>query len=534
MYLKFFSVLVLVVFMAGAVSAAAYRDDKIVILHDKSIGTVKGEYYVPSTVENVRWGRLPNKNTKPVLTIPSGSTVTFDTVSHEGILEDQSKDPVKYYGQYGVASGDVLKDAITIAASNLPHDFDNDGPHIVTGPVYVQGAEPGDVLKVEVLELVPRVPYGVISNRHYKGALVGEFPEGTKRDPKATPAEPELYGNVSIFTPVERIGGIWYGIIKIDKEFHFPLSKKAIRNYATNLKTGKDIRFPISPFLGIMGVTPNTEESWSSVPPANIGGNIDINELGVGSTLYLPVEVPGANFYTGDPHFVQGDGEVALTALEGSLRGTVRLTVLKKGTLSIPKTNSDNLVNPFAETEKFWIPIGLSEDLDEAMKNCVRESISFLAKQFGIDRRLIYAYLSAATDYEVSQVVDKTKGIHALISKVDFKEFVTVEIKAGNEVFPVTVLNDTFYVPANIVTALGLKYSAKDSSLNIDLPTGAVKATVDSAKYTKRGENVYLNSPVILNGGIYMFPASALGELLGISVTWTTKNNKVTGTAIKL
>lgn len=100
---------------------------------------------------------------------------------------------------------------------------------------------------------------------------------------------------------------------------------------------GQIMQFPLNPFLGIMGVTPNTDEHYSSVPPTRVGGNIDINELGVGSTLYLPVEVPGAGFYTGDPHFVQGDGEVALTALEASLRGTVRLTVLKKIVLKFLK-----------------------------------------------------------------------------------------------------------------------------------------------------------------------------------------------------
>ena len=104
-------------------------------------------------------------------------------------------------------------------------------------------------------------------------------------------------------------------------------------------------------------MAPNTSEKVSSVPPINVGGNLDINELGVGSTLYLPVEVAGANFYTGDPHFVQGDGEVALTALEGSLRGTVRLTLLKAGDPAIPQT-SEKFIQAFAETEKYWIPIG--------------------------------------------------------------------------------------------------------------------------------------------------------------------------------
>lgn len=91
-----------------------------------------------------------------------------------------------------------------------------------------------------------------------------------------------------------------------------------------------------------MGVAPDTSEKVSTVPPINVGGNLDINELGVGATLYLPVEVEGAKFYTGDPHFVQGDGEVALTALEGSLRGTVRLTLLKAGDSSIPKTSENS------------------------------------------------------------------------------------------------------------------------------------------------------------------------------------------------
>jgi Predicted acetamidase/formamidase len=158
-----------------------------------------------------------------------------------------------------------------------------------------------------------------------------------------------------------------------------------------------------------MGLATNTEEMLSSVPPLPVGGNLDINELGIGSTLYLPVEVAGGLFYTGDPHFVQGDGEVALTALEGSLRGSVRLTVLKKGSPEIPR-NGETFEQAFAETEKYWIPVGLNADLDEAMKQSVRESISFLEKQLGVDRAMAYAYLSAGVDYEVSQVVGQDQG----------------------------------------------------------------------------------------------------------------------------
>ena len=229
-----------------------------------------------------------------------------------------------------------------------------------------------------MLDLAPRVPYGVITNRHFKGALPDEFPEKERLE-TASVENPEAYGDVSVFCPIHQEDGIWYGTVD---------------------DNGTEMKFPLSPFLGIMGVAPDTSEKVSTVPPINVGGNLDINELGVGATLYLPVEVEGAKFYTGDPHFVQGDGEVALTALEGSLRGTVRLTLLKAGDSSIPKT-SEKFTQAFAETEKYWIPIGLNEDLDEAMKQSVRESVNFLSNQFNLDRAKVYAYLSAGVDYEV-------------------------------------------------------------------------------------------------------------------------------------
>ena len=497
--------------MIGPARAAPYRAEEIPVLHDRTMGAVQGRYHIASTPETVIWGRLPNRNTKTVASVPSGSIVTFDTVSHEGILEDQGKNPVQYFGQYDVKAEDVLEDAIAISKSALSHDFDKDGPHIITGPIAIEGTQPGDVLKVEVLDLQPRVPYGVISNRHYKGALVGEFPEATKRQENASPEYPERYGNVSIFTPVKRIDGQWFGFLKQDD---------------------KEIRFPLSPFVGIMGVTPDTDENWSSVPPARIGGNLDINELGVGSTLYLPVEVEGAKFYVGDPHFVQGDGEVARTALEGSLRATLKLTVIKKGSPLIPKTNSDSLVSPFGETEKYWIPLGLNEDLDEAMKTATRESISFLAKQFGIDRRVIYAYLSAAVDFEVSQVVDKTKGIHALVQKVDFTDYVKLELKVDQTSLPVSVINGVFYVPAEqTAKALDLEYALSNGEIAVTTKKRTVKVKLDSNSYVVGGETVRLAvSPTNDKGGI-LLPVSVLGELLDVSVNWTTEGTKIVGTA---
>jgi acetamidase/formamidase len=355
--------------------------------------------YIPSTLQTVRWGHLPNRDAKPVRFVRSGALVTFDTVSHEGILEDQGRDPVRYFTAHGVSARDVLRDARAIAGSDIQHDFDRDGPHVVTGPVHVIGARPGDVLRIDVVGLVPRAPYGVITNRHGKGALPGEYPQTPPPAPGATPQRPELYQNVSIFTPVKRIRGEDRGLLPVSRRYR--------------------IEFPIDPFMGVMGVAPDTSERVNSVPPIAAGGNLDIRDLTVGSRLYLPVFVPGANFYAGDPHFRQGHGEVSLTALEAPLRGTFRLTLLRQGSKAIPGGRG-RLELPFGETADYWMPVGLSPDLDEAMKQAVREAITFLHGEFGMPRETAYAYMSAATDYVVSQVVDRTKGVHARILKRHF------------------------------------------------------------------------------------------------------------------
>jgi len=355
------------------------------------------DYYVPATPDTVRWGHLPNNEAKPILSVPSGAMVTFDTISHEGILEDQGRDPVKYFGTFGVTPDQVLNDARAIAASSLAHDFAKDGPHIIIGPVAVDEAQPGDVLKVEMISLAPRVPYGVITNRHGKGALPGEFPENPGPQPGASAASPQLYNNVSKFVPIKLINGKWYAVLGDQQA---------------------EIRFPIAPFMGTMGVALNISGRPNSIPPGDYGGNMDIRYLTEGSTLYLPVQVAGGMFFLGDPHFVQGNGEVALTAVEGSLRTTVRLSVLKPGDPGIPAKS--RLAGPFAETAEYWIPIGLDPDLNEAMKKVTREAVRFLSEKLGVDRATALAYLSAAADFEVSQVVDRTKGIHGLIRKQDF------------------------------------------------------------------------------------------------------------------
>jgi acetamidase/formamidase len=178
----------------------------------------------------------------------------------------------------------------------------------------------------------------------------------------------------------------------------------------------RTVEFPAAPFLGIMGVATATDRRAHSVPPGPHGGNIDIRLLTAGAALHLPVQVPGALAYVGDPHLAQGDGEVALTAVEGSLRVTVRFDVVPA---AVAAERFGTLTGPLVETPTHLVPTGLDEDLDEALRQCVRHAISLLTTRYGFDRAHALAYLSAATDFDISQVVDRVKGVHARIRIAD-------------------------------------------------------------------------------------------------------------------
>jgi acetamidase/formamidase len=356
-----------------------------------------GRYYIPATLSTMRWGFLPNRDSKQILTVPSGSELTVDTLSSEGMVEDQGRDPVKFFGKFGVRSSDVLEDAIEICASKVEHNMVTDGPHIIIGPVAIDGAQPGDVLKIDMISLVPRVPYGIVGNRHGKGVLP-EYPQNDGPKPGANSEHPELYGSVFTFVPIKDVDGKLHGVM--------------------HTAAGKDVYFPLGPFIGTMGVAPDTTAKVNSIPPSSYGGNLDLKDLTAGATLYLPVEVPQGMFFIGDPHFTQGDGEVSLTAVEGSLRATLRLTLLKAGDPAIP--GKGPFKEPFAETSESWIPIGLDPDLNEATRKAVRNAIRFLVDKMGMDNATAYNYLSAAANFHITQAVDITKGVHGHIAKRDF------------------------------------------------------------------------------------------------------------------
>jgi acetamidase/formamidase len=310
--------------------------------------------------ETVHWGYLSGAN-DPVAFVNPGDTVTIDTISHEGVLPDQGA-PEAFFARFGVRGEEVLADAVSIYAK-VQHS--GIGPHIVSAPVHVAGAEPGDTLAVHILDVVPRTPYGVNSMRAGKGGLPDEFTL-----------------NRSVVIP-------------------FDLERRVC-------KFAPGIEVPLKPFFGIIATGPaRSLGRISSVPPGAYGGNIDLNELTAGSILYLPVHVPGALFMVGDGHAAQGDGEVDLTAIETSMTGTFRFELLKGRTLAWPR----------AETATHWITMGLHENLDEAMRMAIRETVKFLAEEKDLSREDAYALASVAVDFEVTQVVDQVKGIHAMIPK---------------------------------------------------------------------------------------------------------------------
>ena len=241
------------------------------------------------------------------------------------------------------------------------------GGHILTGPVFVEGAEPGDVLEVRILDVQLPIAYG--------------------------------YNGCSGFVPDE-CNDVGSRLVWMDRE-------------AMTAEFLPGVTVPLVPFFGSMGVAPPPEHGrWSSTPPWIHGGNLDNKELSAGTTLYLPVHVQGALFEAGDGHAAQGDGEVDQTGIETSLRGRFQLIVRKDMSLDWPR----------GETATHHIAMGTDEDLAEATSIAIREAITLLGDEFGIERGPAYQLLSVACDLRITQLVDQRVGVHVMIPKALFEE----------------------------------------------------------------------------------------------------------------
>ncbi|HWC62963.1 MAG TPA: acetamidase/formamidase family protein [Rhizomicrobium sp.] len=327
--------------------------------------------HVPSTPDTVHRGVI-SPDFKPVITIKSGDTVTIDTVSHAGVVDD----PAKFFAQAGIAAKDVLPDVAAIAHMPKPAPIPGFAPpkgfgapgsgHVLTGPIYIDGAEPGDMLEIRILKVTPRVPYGVNS--------IG--PGG---------ASPNL---------VEK------GTQKIIK---YDIAKKTV-NFADGVK------FPMRPFMGIMAVADT--KPVSSKAPGRFGGNMDFEKLQAGSTLYLPVLVKGGLFVTGDSHAGQGDGEVTGNAIEASMAPTLQFIV--------HKGEGKDMTFPYVEDAQNYYILGMDPDLSKSLASSIKETVKFLGKKYGLSPTDAYSMCSAIIDFGIAQVVDLNLTTYGKIPKSYF------------------------------------------------------------------------------------------------------------------
>ena len=325
----------------------------------------KGKHYtLKATPESVQWGWLDPKEA-PKLTIESGDTVSMETLTH-------AKDQIQ--------PGTTMEKIVELRKANP-----GGGPHSLTGPVFVNGAEPGDVLEIRILKIVPKKA-GFNFNLPGKdfptiGALAKDFPEGHVNYFKIDPKAKTIEFKPGIHIPLKPFPGTL--AVGIDPDDPSPRKGGA-----------KD---PLSPV--------------STIRPWKNGSNMDINEMTAGSTIFIPVFLKGGLIWTGDSHCAQGNGEVNLTAVECSFEEIELQPIVHKDM---------KLTWPRIETPTHYIMVGFDEDLNKAFVNAVAETVDFLSTKKGLERDDAYSLAAVAADCRVSQVVDVRKGVHCMVPKSIF------------------------------------------------------------------------------------------------------------------
>ena len=312
----------------------------------QAVGLPNGKkiHLLPATLETTQWGWFDNAQA-PVLRVNSGDTVALETMMH--------------------SHNQVVPGATIEQIKKLRTDFPGRGPHTLTGPIYVEGAQPGDVLKVTLNKIVPRA---YATNFNVPG-LFGQFPT--------------VYAD----------GQVKYLYLDLDK-------------MQTEFLPG--IVLPLKPFPGTLAVARKEPGRYSSVPPGEFAGNMDIRDFVAGTSLYVPVHVPGALLWTGDSHAGQGNGEVNLTAIETAYRElNLTVEVIKGKPLDFPRI----------ETPKSWITMGFDADLNKAWAQTREQTVKFLVEQRKVSAPEAEKLMASVSDCRVSQVVNVKKGIHCLNPK---------------------------------------------------------------------------------------------------------------------
>jgi len=315
-------------------------------------------YELQATPQTVAWGHY-DATSQPVLMIESGDTVVVHT-----LLTNSPTGLEKA----GVAPAEV-EASLRAVYAGVPANERGPGGHILTGPIAIRGAEPGDTLEIRILKIDLAIPYAYNAFRYGAGFLTDDFPYARTK------------------------------IVPLDRD-------RMVARF------GPGIDVPLHPFFGSMGVAPPPSFGrYDSAPPTIIGGNMDDKALVGGTTLFLPVHAAGALFEVGDGHAAQGNGEVDITALETSLVGTLQF-ILHKG---------EKLPYPRAETPTAYIAMGFDDDLSNATRKALRNMIDFLVSQKGMTRDDAYMLISVAGDVEITELVDRNKGVHVVLPKALLK-----------------------------------------------------------------------------------------------------------------
>lgn len=326
--------------------------------------SIKPDYVVRSIPENMVYGYY-GADVPPVATVKDGSIVEIQTINTTGV---KSKDPEAFFKANNFPMDDQHTQDVINIVKNVKPDPGGLRGHMLTGPVFIEGAEPGDMMEVRILDILIRSDYGVNS----------VWPHG---------------------------GGIPDAVTSPETFVYRYNAKKTTASFM------EGIEIPVKPFFGVMALSPPPEMGRvSSIPPGFYGGNFDIKYLTKGSTVYFPVSAKGGLFTTGDCHAAEGNGEVSGVAIEASLTLIAKFIVHKGKTIKMTR----------AETPTHFICIGIDPDLREAMKKAITEATGFIQNELGFTFNQALSICSTGVDFEVSQVVNRTVGVHAMIPKSIF------------------------------------------------------------------------------------------------------------------
>jgi acetamidase/formamidase len=330
---------------------------------------------LPATPATCFWGFF-DAALPPVLRVRSGDLVWIETLTH----------------QAGDAPDLMMDDGVTAVYDAIPMTTRGPGVHVMTGPIHVEGAQPGDTLEVRVLSMVPRLPYGT-NIAAWWGHLYDDFAKE----------------RITIYR-IDVASGLARAAFAFDYKTTARYDQPGIivpPDHAARQPALADVVVPLRPHFGVGGVAPGERGRINSIPPGAFGGNVDNWRFGPGAAMYYPVFHPGALCYLGDPHMAEGDGELSGTAIEASANAVVQLTVRK----------DLHLASPMLETPTHWVSHGFDHDLDRAMTAAARALLSFLVEHRGLSRDDAYSLISVAGDFGVTQVVDQRQGVHGMLAK---------------------------------------------------------------------------------------------------------------------